>query len=77
MHYHHGGINKVMEGAGRDCTVLFNKYHKWVNCDSMLAGCLVGYIGDSTNSSIAEGNEDVDDNSLNEAALKSLNSNDA
>ncbi len=54
MHYHPGGVSRIMEGAGKDCTKLFNKYHKWVNADSMLAGCLLGYIADDRISQIAE-----------------------
>ena len=43
LHYHPGGINKLLEGAaGQDCTVLFNKYHAWVNIQSMIGKCLVG-----------------------------------
>lgn len=33
-----------MEGAGKDCTDLFNKYHRWVNMDSILGKCLVGTL---------------------------------
>lgn len=25
-----------MKGAGRDCTALFDKYHRWVNFDSLV-----------------------------------------
>ena len=47
MHYHPGGVEKIMLGAGKDCTALFNKYHAWINIDNMLAKCLVGnFVGD-------------------------------
>lgn len=42
--YHPGGEAKLMEGAGLDCTLLFNKFHRWVNADQMLAKCLVGVL---------------------------------
>ena len=42
--YHPGGVAKLMEGAGKDCTDLFNKYHRWVNMDSILGKCLVGTL---------------------------------
>ena len=39
--YHPGG-DKLMLGAGKDCTALFNKYHRWVNGHAMLSNCLIG-----------------------------------
>ena len=44
LHYHPGGVPKLLEGAGKDCTKLFNKYHAWVNIDSMLSKCVVGIL---------------------------------
>jgi len=56
LHYHPGGVPKLLEGAGKDCTKLFNKYHSWVNIDSMLSKCVVGIlIADDVG--IAEGDE--------------------
>jgi hypothetical protein len=46
-----------MEGAGKDCTSLFNKYHRWVNCESILGKCLLGSVA-SEEPSIAEDNEE-------------------
>ena len=31
-------------GAGKDATALFNKYHQWVNYESMLSACVVGKL---------------------------------
>lgn len=42
LHYHPGGIEELMRGAGRDATDLFNEVHRWVNYESILAKCLVG-----------------------------------
>ena len=39
-----GGVQKLMLGAGKDCTDMFNRYHSWVNCDQILSKCLVGYL---------------------------------
>ena len=45
LEYHPGG-EKIMLGAGIDCTQLYNKYHRWVNGHAMLSNCCVGqYVG--------------------------------
>mmetsp|Transcript_1020 Transcript_1020/g.1299 ORF Transcript_1020/g.1299 Transcript_1020/m.1299 type:complete len:225 (-) Transcript_1020:274-948(-) len=44
LHYHPGGLQELMKGAGRDCTALFNKYHPWVNVDNMCGSLLLGYL---------------------------------
>lgn len=54
--YHPGGIPKLMQGAGKDSTALFNKYHPWVNCQSMLAKCLIGVLS-ADEATIEEGDE--------------------
>jgi cytochrome-b5 reductase len=33
-----------MRGAGTDGTALFDQYHRWVNLESMLEKCFVGYL---------------------------------
>ncbi len=40
--YHPGGLEKMMLAAGRDCTLLFDKYHAWVNYQVFLASCYIG-----------------------------------
>lgn len=43
--YHPGGEQKLTKlAAGRDCTALFNKYHAWVNMDSILGKCFIGML---------------------------------
>ena len=42
--FHPGGKAMIMSGAGRDCTALFQKYHRWVSGDMMLQRCLVGKL---------------------------------
>lgn len=42
MHYHPGGVPKLMLGAGKDCTQMYNRYHAWVNIDNMLGKCYIG-----------------------------------
>lgn len=59
MHYHPGGIPKIMLGAGQDCTELFDKYHRWVNIDAMLGKCIVGTLSMET-ISIPEEDEETD-----------------
>lgn len=42
--YHPGGEDILKKSAGKDCTKLFDKYHKWVNCESILGKCIVGTL---------------------------------
>ena len=48
MHYHPGGVKYLMAGAGKDCTKEFDKFHRWVNIDNILAKCYVGPLMDDT-----------------------------
>ncbi|KAF3500863.1 hypothetical protein F2Q69_00045159 [Brassica cretica] len=47
MNFHPGGVDMLMKAVGRDGTLLFNKYHAWVNFDFLLEKCLVGVLDDS------------------------------
>ena len=40
--FHPGGVDYLMQGAGKDATRLFHKYHKWVNVDFMMQKCFLG-----------------------------------
>lgn len=42
MPYHPGGEEKLLMGGGKDATSLFDKYHAWVNYESLLAKCYIG-----------------------------------
>ena len=44
--YHPGGPEELMRGVGVDGTELFNSVHKWVNAESMLEKCIVGWVED-------------------------------
>ncbi len=44
LKFHPGGVAWIMKGAGVDCTVLFQKYHAWVNADMLLQECLIGML---------------------------------
>ena len=46
--FHPGGVDWILKGAGRDSTVLFNKYHAWVNADMLLQSCLLGRLASPT-----------------------------
>lgn len=49
LSYHPGGEKILMQSVGKDCTVLFNKHHRWVNGHAMLSNCLIGaYIGEGS-----------------------------
>lgn len=46
IYFHPGGPKEIMKCAGRDGTILFNKYHSWVSADRMLENCVIGmYVG--------------------------------
>lgn len=40
----HPGGRKIMQGAGKDATDLFYKYHAWVNIDTILAKSYIGMV---------------------------------
>ncbi|KRZ45852.1 Uncharacterized protein T4C_4045 [Trichinella pseudospiralis] len=42
--FHPGGADILLQAAGSDGTALFNKHHPWVNFDSILKNCFVGYL---------------------------------
>ncbi|KRY41038.1 Cytochrome b5 reductase 4, partial [Trichinella spiralis] len=42
--FHPGGAEILLQAAGSDGTALFNKHHPWVNFDSILKNCFVGYL---------------------------------
>ena len=44
LKFHPGGVDWIMKGAGKDCTVLFQKHHAWVNADMLLKECLIGML---------------------------------
>lgn len=67
--YHPGGAPLLMSGAGKDCTVQFNKFHAWVNAESMLSKCLIGVLM-SEEVAIPEGDDEDDDEV---SSLKSTN----
>eukprot|EP00731_Ephydatia_muelleri_P032313 Em0023g820a len=48
MKFHPGGKEELMEGAGKDCTLLFDEVHSWVKVESMLAKCKVGTLAPRT-----------------------------
>ena len=54
IQYHPGGVAKLMMGAGKDCTALFNKYHQWVNAMGMIGKCLVGTYQPGTSTGVIE-----------------------
>ncbi len=40
--FHPGGLDTLMEAAGRDGSALFDKYHRWVAVDVMMAPYAIG-----------------------------------
>lgn len=44
LKYHPGGSAILKSALGRDCTILFRKYHAWVNYEMLLEKYVVGYL---------------------------------
>ncbi|CBH12060.1 hypothetical protein, conserved [Trypanosoma brucei gambiense DAL972] len=44
QHFHPGGERMLQLCGGRDATELFNYYHRWVSCESMLEPFAVGLV---------------------------------
>jgi hypothetical protein len=40
--FHPGGVDTLMEAAGRDGTALFEQFHRWVACEVMMAPFIQG-----------------------------------
>eukprot|EP01062_Namystynia_karyoxenos_P070266 TRINITY_DN65657_c0_g1_i1.p1 TRINITY_DN65657_c0_g1~~TRINITY_DN65657_c0_g1_i1.p1 ORF type:complete len:575 (+),score=105.53 TRINITY_DN65657_c0_g1_i1:75-1799(+) len=40
--YHPGGPDILMQTAGRDGTIMYNKYHPWVQLESLIGHCCLG-----------------------------------
>ncbi|KAL0490676.1 cytochrome b5 domain-containing protein RLF [Acrasis kona] len=50
VRFHPGGADKLMMGAGKDSTSLFDKYHKWVNYETLLEKCFLGPVANDLQS---------------------------
>jgi cytochrome b involved in lipid metabolism len=48
--YHPGGTSILKPYAGKDVTVLFEKYHPWVNFEFLLRSCHIGPLVSSLES---------------------------
>lgn len=70
--YHPGGEDIILQWGGKDCTKVFNKFHAWVNCDSMLGKCYLGPLG-IDQESVAEDDEEDEDNDNDNDDMKSGN----
>jgi cytochrome b involved in lipid metabolism len=68
--YHPGGSKKLMLGAGKDCTELFDRYHRWVNIASIMSKCVVGTLIEEQNK-IEEGDEEEEEDGRDAAEAKS------
>ena len=44
LKFHPGGVTVLKGILGKDGTVLFNKYHAWVNAEFLLEKCLIGTL---------------------------------
>ncbi|KAI5190003.1 hypothetical protein NEMIN01_0788 [Nematocida minor] len=41
---HPGGADIILENGGKDCTVIFNTIHPWINYKKLLENRLIGYV---------------------------------
>lgn len=48
LDYHPGGEEELMKGAGKDCTLLYDKVHPWVNADAVLGPLRLGSLKSDT-----------------------------
>eukprot|EP00762_Andalucia_godoyi_P005305 ANDGO_06829.mRNA.1 Cytochrome b5 domain-containing protein RLF len=46
LDYHPGGPEKLMMVAGKEGSSMFDKYHAWVNIDSLMQKSMVGFLVD-------------------------------
>ncbi|OQV11741.1 putative Cytochrome b5 reductase 4 [Hypsibius exemplaris] len=44
LDYHPGGVDILMKEAGKEATALFDKNHRWVNIERLLASCQIGVL---------------------------------
>lgn len=44
LHYHPGGLDILRSSLGKDCTDLFDKYHRWVNVEGLIGNLLLGFL---------------------------------
>lgn len=44
LHYHPGGLDILKPSLGKDCTALFEKYHRWVNVEGLIGTLLLGSL---------------------------------
>mmetsp|Transcript_31543 Transcript_31543/g.82454 ORF Transcript_31543/g.82454 Transcript_31543/m.82454 type:complete len:340 (+) Transcript_31543:80-1099(+) len=59
LRFHPGGIDILDKTAGNDGTVLFDKYHKWVNVEALLEACFIGVVAAKKDDS--DGEEEADE----------------
>jgi len=48
LHYHPGGMEIMKESMGKDASILYDKYHRWVNAEGLIGPLLIGYLTDET-----------------------------
>ncbi|CCW65131.1 unnamed protein product [Phytomonas sp. EM1] len=44
--FHVGGPQVLLEHAGTDTTEVFDRFHAWVDCESLLASFKIGIVAD-------------------------------
>lgn len=44
LEFHPGGVDVLMEYAGKEATAAFLQIHPWVNSEHMLQACFIGFL---------------------------------
>lgn len=47
LHYHPGGVDIIEDCLGTDCTALFEKYHRWVNIETLVGKLEIGWLDEN------------------------------
>ncbi|KAJ2896122.1 hypothetical protein GGI21_003806 [Coemansia aciculifera] len=52
VEFHPGGKGELMRAAGKDGSALFNDTHPWVNAESILRACMIGFCSGPSKSQV-------------------------
>ena len=61
LDFHPGGCKILTQSLGKDCTALFDRYHRWVNGGYMLEKCKIGVLKGNVDSDEESSDDEGDD----------------
>ena len=53
--FHPGGLSIMHQYSGKDVSELYDVFHPWVNCEAMMASCVIGVLDRSGGSGSGSG----------------------